>query len=212
VSGVFITFEGGEGVGKTTSISFFAELLRAAQLQVVVTREPGGTQLGEAIREILLQPRTEPVAAMTELLLMFSARAQHLQEVIRPALGRGQWVLCDRFTDASFAYQGGGRGIEPAVIESLESIVQGSIYPDVTILLDADVATGMGRARGRGELDRIEQETLAFFERVRESYLQRAQAYPARFKRIDASQPLQQVQNHLQHIAQELIDGARDPG
>ena len=207
MAGLFITFEGGEGVGKTTCIRYVADLLESAGCDLVVTREPGGTELGEAIRDVLLQPRTQPVSAMTELLMMFSARAQHLEEVIRPALAAGRWVLCDRFTDASFAYQGGGRGIALSEIEQLEVMVQGSVRPDVTVLLDADISTGMGRARGRGELDRIEQETLAFFERVRQSYLAQSREHAGRFRVIDATRPLDQVQEELRTLASKLLAG-----
>lgn len=191
--GLFITFEGTEGVGKSTQLANAASTLRDAGVDVLVTREPGGTPMAEAIRELLLAPRDEAVHETTELLLMFAARAQHLQTRILPALERGQWVLCDRFTDATFAYQGGGRGVSREHIALLETLVQGSVRPDHVILLDAPVETGMARARDRGELDRFEQEDLAFFQRIRDTYRQRAIEAPDRYQVIDAGRPLEQV-------------------
>ncbi|MDP4916217.1 MAG: dTMP kinase, partial [Haliea sp.] len=172
--GLFITFEGGEGAGKSTNIAYLQAHLQSRGVDLVVTREPGGTRLGEDVREVLLRLRDEPVAPMAELLLLFAARAQHLQEVIQPALLAGKWVICDRFTDASYAYQCGGRGMSAASVRTLETLVQGELRPDYTLLLDAPVETGLERARGRGELDRFEQEELAFFQRVRDTYLQLA--------------------------------------
>ncbi len=191
--GQFITFEGTEGVGKSTQLANAAATLEDLGVDVVVTREPGGTPMAEAIRDLLLAPRDEPVNDLTELLLMFAARAQHLHTHILPALERGQWVLCDRFTDATFAYQGGGRGVPSERIALLETLVQGEVRPDHIILLDAPVETGMKRARQRGELDRFEQEAISFFQRIRDTYLARAKAAPARYSVVDAARPLDQV-------------------
>jgi len=192
--GCFITVEGIEGVGKTTSLEFIQQYLETQGVEVIRTREPGGTPLAEDIRELLLRPRKESVAELTELLLMFAARAQHIEQCIRPALERGTWVLCDRFTDATYAYQGGGRGLDQSRIAQLESLVQGALRPDLTILLDLPAKEGMARARARSAPDRFESEAEAFFERVRHCYLQRAAAEPRRFAVIDAAPPLEQVQ------------------
>lgn len=191
--GRFITFEGTEGVGKSTQLQIAANTLTALGVEFIVTREPGGTPMAEAIRELLLAPRDEPVNDTTELLLMFAARAQHLHTRILPVLKAGRWVLCDRFTDATFAYQGGGRGVPAERIALLEDLVQGDVRPDQVILLDAPVETGMTRARHRGDLDRFEQEALAFFERIRTTYLQRASADPERYQIVDAARPLEVV-------------------
>ncbi|MCG2582290.1 MAG: dTMP kinase [Marinobacter sp.] len=191
--GRFITFEGTEGVGKSTQLQIAANTLTALGVEFIVTREPGGTPMAEAIRELLLAPRDEPVNDTTELLLMFAARAQHLHTRILPELKVGRWVLCDRFTDATFAYQGGGRGVPAERIALLEDLVQGDVRPDQVILLDAPVETGMTRARHRGDLDRFEQEALAFFERIRTTYLQRASADPERYQIVDAARPLEVV-------------------
>lgn len=203
--GLFITVEGGEGVGKSTNITLLKDYLSDNGVDVLVTREPGGTALGEDIRALLLAPRTEPVADMAELLLIFAARAQHLEQVILPALRRGTWVLCDRFTDATYAYQGGGRGMAVDDIARLESLVQGELRPDYTLLLDAPVATGMERARDRGNLDRIERETGDFFGRVREQYLALAERGGGRYRVLDAGAPLEAVQSELVKIAGELL-------
>lgn len=199
--GCFITLEGGEGAGKSTSMDFMRRHLEAAGRRVCVTREPGGTALGEAVRGLLLDTRFEGMSADAELLLMFAARAEHLARVIRPALARGEWVLCDRFTDATYAYQGGGRGIDEARIRVLEDWVQQGFEPDLTLLFDLPVEQGLARAGERGELDRFEREQRAFFERVRQAYLQRAQAAPGRFRVIDASRDYPEVQ---QQLAREL--------
>jgi dTMP kinase len=206
VTGLFITVEGTEGVGKSTNIEFVESLLRQNGVDVLVTREPGGTTLGEELRSLLLEVREQSVSDVTELLLIFAARAQHIHEVIRPALAQGRWVLCDRFTDATYAYQGGGRGLATESIATLESLVQGSLRPDHTILLDVDVETGLTRARGRGALDRIEQENMAFFEAVRSSYLALATAEPERFHVIDAARSLEQVQRDLSEVCAGLLD------
>ncbi len=200
MAGRFITVEGIEGVGKSTQIDFLRGLLEARGVPVTVTREPGGTPLGEAIRSLLLDRRHTGMAADTELLLMFAARAQHLAEVIRPALAAGRWVLCDRFTDATYAYQGAGRGIGPGRIAVLEDFVQDGLRPDLTILLDAPVATGLARAGRRGPGDRFERETVNFFERVRAGYLQRASAEPGRFRVIDAGRRRGEVEAALAQV------------
>lgn len=186
-----VTLEGGEGAGKTTVIGALREALQHAGEDVVCTREPGGTPLGERIRALLLDPAQEPPAAETELLLMFAARAQHVREVIAPALARGAWVVSDRFTDSSYAYQGGGRGLDPGLIAELERRVVG-MRPGLTLLLDLGVDEGRARTRGRDLLagpDRIEREHDAFFERVRAGYLARAAAEPERVRVLDATQP-----------------------
>ena len=195
----FITFEGGEGAGKSTNLQYVADWLQARGADVIITREPGGTESAEAIRALLLQKQL-PLADDTELLLMFAARAQHLSEKILPTLARGCWVLCDRFTDATYAYQGGGRGLDMARISALESLVQGTLRPDLTLLFDLPVAQGMQRAGRRGDLDRIEQEDLAFFERIRSCYLARAQAEPERIRVLDASGDLGSVQQQLDDL------------
>jgi dTMP kinase len=203
--GSFITVEGGEGVGKSTNIAFIAEQLRAANHEPLLTREPGGTALGESIRALLLEPRPEPMRPMTELLLVFAARAQHIAEVIEPALSEGRWVLCDRFTDATYAYQGWGRSGDLETIRILEQLVQRELRPDLTILLDAPVAIGRQRASARGALDRFEQEQLAFFEAVRKGYALRAGDEPERFRTVDAALPLEQVQQQLQDVLQRWL-------
>jgi len=196
--GRFITLEGGEGAGKSSNLEFIRQRLLRAGKDVVFTREPGGTALGEAIRGLLLDHRQTAMADDTELLLMFAARAQHLAELIRPALERGQWVLCDRFTDATYAYQGSGRGIDTNRIQLLEQWVQAGLRPDVTFLLDLPVSVGLQRAGQRSEPDRFEREQHAFFERVSSGYLTLARQEPQRFRVIDASQPLPQVQAQLE--------------
>ena len=203
--GMFITVEGVEGVGKSTNMALIAECLSQASIPFITTREPGGTPLAEDIRALLLQPREESVAENTELLLMFAARAQHLSEVIVPALERGQWVLCDRFTDATYAYQGGGRGISASKIADLENWVQGELRPDLTILLDASIEVGMTRANKRGALDRFEQEKTQFFENVRNCYLDMAKQH-ARYRLVDASQELENVQESIKLIIDEVIE------
>jgi len=190
----FITLEGGEGVGKSTNLAAIADFLRAGGDEVVVTREPGGTPYAEELRALLLSPRAEPVMPSAELLTLFAARAQHWQALIVPALRRGAWVLSDRFVDATYAYQGAGRGLAVADISALEHWLLQGQQPGLTLLLDMPVADGMARARARAALDRFESEQLEFFERVRAGYLARAAADPQRMKRIDAAQPLAAVQ------------------
>lgn len=205
MSGRFITIEGIEGVGKTTNIEFIHSLLKDAGREVVLTREPGGTPIGEDIRELLLGHKHDGMSDDTELLLMFAARAEHLHKVIRPALIAGKDVLCDRFTDATYAYQGGGRGIAVKHIEVLENWVQAELRPDLTLLLDVPVAVGLDRAGKRSAPDRFEKEKHEFFERVREMYLQRAKAEPQRYCIIDASQPLVDVQSQIRTALQATL-------
>lgn len=203
-SGRFITVEGGEGVGKTTNLDFIEASLRAQGRDVVRTREPGGTPLAESVRELLLAPRDEQVSDLTELLLVFAARAQHLEQVIKPALAAGKWVLCDRFTDATYAYQGAGRGMDMTAIATLEQLVQQTLRPDLTLLLDVPVEIGMARASARSAPDRFESEQLQFFEAVRKLYLKRAEAEPDRFAVIDASPELPVVQQQIQDVLQRF--------
>lgn len=205
-NGCFITVEGTEGVGKTTNLEFIQAQLRHHGKTVVTTREPGGTPCAEEIRELLLKPRDESMDSNTELLLMFAARAQHLAHTIKPNVQRGNWVLSDRFTDATYAYQGGGRQLSTDNIATLETLVQGDFRPDAVIILDAPVSVGLARATKRGALDRIEQETVAFFERVRAAYLERARQNPTRYHVIDASLPLSEVQAQLNTVITTLID------
>ena len=211
--GLFITVEGGEGVGKSTNIAFLDQQLRDRGVDLLVTREPGGSKLGEALRQLLLDVSDESVDPMAELLMMFAARAQHINTRIEPALAAGRWVLCDRFTDATYAYQCGGRGIARGAVAALEELVQKQLRPDCTLLLDAPVSTGMARARQRGELDRFEQEELAFFERVRGTYLDLAESSSGRYRIIDASAPLEAVQKQLLKVCNDLTAcwGVRHP-
>ena len=197
IRGKFITLEGGEGVGKTTNLTFITHYLQQHNISVVVTREPGGTALAEKIRHLLLDKDSEAISEHAELLLIFAARAQHIKHVIEPALARGDWVLCDRFTDATYAYQGGGRNMRASTIEWLESLVQGNLRPDLTVLLDTPVEIGIDRARARGVLDRFESEKISFFENVRRAYLLQAELHPERIKLIKANQPLADVHKAL---------------
>ncbi len=195
--GAFVTLEGIEGVGKTTSLEAVRETLARHGVPVRVTREPGGTVLGERLRDLVLHgDRTEPLSGETEALLMFAARAQHLSLVIEPALERGEWVVCDRFTDATFAYQGGGRGVDDAFLECLRDGVQRGLEPDLTLLLDAPVEVGRARIAARAH-DHFERERLEFFERVRQAYLRLAERHPARIKVIDAAQPQNAVAREI---------------
>lgn len=194
----FITVEGIEGVGKSTNIAWLQQILDQRGIPYIMTREPGGTALGETLRGVLLDHRNTEMATDTELLLMFAARAQHLAQVIQPALTAGTWVVCDRFTDATYAYQGGGRGVSTSRIAELEQWVQGELRPDLTLLLDAPVELGLSRAAGRNQgADRFEREQAEFFDKVRASYLQMAEAQAQRYRVIDASQPLEAVQAQL---------------
>ncbi|WP_045859995.1 dTMP kinase [Teredinibacter purpureus] len=195
--GKFITVEGTEGVGKSTNIAFIQSHLEKQGIELVISREPGGTPLAEQIRGLLLAKRSEPFDATAELLMVFAARAQHLNTIILPALNAGKWVLCDRFTDATYAYQGAGRGLSLATIATLESLVQGDWQPDLTVLLDIDVETGLQRATARAALDRFESEKIEFFERVRAGYKARLNARPEKFILIDAGRPLRDVQANI---------------
>ncbi|HSX71564.1 MAG TPA: dTMP kinase [Pseudomonas sp.] len=209
MSGLFITLEGPEGAGKSTNREYLAERLRERGVEVVLSREPGGTPLAERIRELLLAPSDEPMDSDTELLLVFAARAQHLARVIRPALERGAVVLCDRFTDATYAYQGGGRGLGGERIAELERFVQGELRPDLTLVFDLPVEIGLSRAAARGRLDRFEQEGRAFFDAVRQTYLQRAAAMPARYRVLDAAQSLEAVQRAIDGLLPEILERCR---
>ncbi|AQZ95637.1 dTMP kinase [Halopseudomonas phragmitis] len=206
MSGMFITFEGPEGAGKSTNLRLFAEALRKAGCEPLLTREPGGTPIAEQIRALLLSEHDEVMDADAELLLVFAARAQHLNSLIRPALAAGKVVISDRFTDATYAYQGGGRGIPDSRIAELENWVQGSLRPDLTLVFDVPIDVGMARARARSELDRFEQEQQSFFEAVRTSYLRRAAADPQRYRIIDASGSLEQVGAALQPVIDEVLE------
>ena len=205
IRGKFITLEGGEGVGKTTNLKFIKHYLEQHNIQVVTTREPGGTALAEKIRQLLLDNDSEAVSETAELLLIFAARAQHIKHVIEPALAEGTWVICDRFTDATYAYQGGGRNMRVSTIESLENWVQGTLRPDLTILLDAPVEIGLERARLRSAFDRFESEKTNFFEQVRRAYLLQLELNPQRIKLIKANQPLIDVQKALIDLIQPLL-------
>ena len=196
----FITLEGVEGVGKSTNLEYVCQWLSAQHVDYVVTREPGGTPLAEELREMVLCHREEQVDPQAELLMVFAARAQHVNTFIRPQLEQGKWVISDRFTDASFAYQGAGRGISRQDILSLEQLVQRGFQPDLTIYLDCPPEIGLARAGKRSALDRIEKEDVAFFERVRAGYLERVAADPDRFEIIDASVTLEQVQQRIDKV------------
>jgi dTMP kinase len=207
VVGKFITVEGGEGAGKSTNLDFIHQYLLQAGKKVVMTREPGGTPVGEKIRELLLDKQQASISDNAELLLMFAARAQHLEQVILPALQAGSWVLCDRFTDATYAYQGGGRGIDNARIATIENWVQGEIRPDLTVLLDLPIEEGLKRAGERSEPDRFEQEKHDFFHRVRQAYLDLAKTNPERYRIVDASTSLVDVQKQISHILETFCAG-----
>ena len=208
MTGRFITFEGGEGVGKTTQLKRAAAWLRAAGREVVVTREPGGTPRAEQLRKVLLERSDEPMPQACELLLMFAARASHLANLVEPAVARGAWVLCDRFTDATYAYQGGGRGVAEADIDALVRIVHPRRQPDLTLLLDAPVEIGMRRAHARNGTegpDRFESERSDFFERVRRCYLQRAAREPERFRVVDANRAPDEVEASIREALARLL-------
>lgn len=202
----FITLEGGEGVGKSTNLAFVAERLRATGREVVITREPGGTPFAEELRNTLLAPRDEAVDPLAELLALFAARAQHWRTRIVPALERGAWVLCDRFIDATHAYQVGGRGLPLSQVERLESLVLDGSLPGLTLLLDVPVPVGMARAATRGAPDRFEAEQQAFFERVRSAYLARAAQAAGRIRVIDAGQSLAAVQSDLADVLNSYLE------
>lgn len=209
-TGRFITFEGGEGVGKSTNIRFASDWLQKQGVNTLITREPGGTEIAEKIRDDLLKAHHDEVMSdMTELLLVFAARAQHLEKIIRPALASGTWVLCDRFTDSTIAYQGYGRGLSKQVIENLKQLVQQGMEPDCTFLLEAPLELGMRRARNRAthageQVDRFETEKIEFFQRVQQGFMELAEQFP-RFRRVDASQSLPQVQENIANQLQQLM-------
>lgn len=202
-SGKFITLEGIEGAGKSTHMSFISSLLQVIGKEIVMTREPGGTFLGEEIRNTLLMQKSFEISGNTELLLMFAARQQHLEEIIYPALNKGKTVLCDRFTDSSYAYQGGGRGIETDKICQLVQLVHPDLKPDLTLLFDLPVEVGLARANMRDLIDRFESNTINFFQSVRNAYLKIADAEPNRVKVIDATADIKAVQNAIKTILKE---------
>ncbi len=202
---LFITVEGIEGAGKSSNIAYLQELLEKRGYDLLMTREPGGTELGEQLRELLLGHKHDGMSYKTELLMMFAARAEHLHAKILPALAEGKTVICDRFTDATYAYQGGGRLIDMESIRVLEDFVQEDVRPDLTLLLDVPVETGMARANQRSAPDRFEKERHEFFERVRNAYLEIAQYNKQRVKVIDASKPLEQVQRQLSEVMTDIL-------
>jgi len=204
--GRFITIEGVEGGGKSTNLDHVRRCLEQAGKAVLMTREPGGTPLGEEIRAVLLSHTHDGMSEDAELLLMFAARAEHIARVIRPALAAGTWVLCDRFTDATYAYQGGGRGIDTQRIAAIETWVQGDLRPDLTLILDLPVEQGLERAGKRSGPDRFEREDVAFFERIRQAYLFMAQARPERYRVIDAGQPLAAVQAQIDQVLAAFLE------
>jgi len=201
----FITLEGVEGAGKTTQLALLRDFLKSQGYTVRTTREPGGTPIAEAIRRLLLDRDTEAMDADTELLLVFAARTEHLAKLIRPALARGEWVLCDRFTDSTYAYQGGGRQIDEARIATLEQWVQGELRPDLSLVFDLPVQQGLLRAGKRAPADRFESESLAFFERVRKSFQERAQRSPERYCIIDADRSLTEIQSDVITAVRERL-------
>lgn len=205
MKGKFITLEGTEGVGKSTNLSFIEKKIKEKGYEVLVTREPGGTPLAEELREVLLANREEAFDPTAELLTIFAARAQHLNQVIRPALEKGIWVLSDRFTDATYAYQGWGRGLSIAHIQQLEKLVQENIQPDATVILDIDVSVGLARASKRAELDRFENEKVQFFEKVRQGYLTRVKENPRRYYVVNAGQALEGVQQDILDVMNKLF-------
>jgi dTMP kinase len=210
MAGKFISVEGGEGVGKSTNMTFIKTFLGQHGIEVELTREPGGTPIAEAIRAVVLADHEEPLGADTEVLLMFAARSVHLSNRIRPALAAGKWVVCDRFTDASFAYQGAGRGVDLAWLQQLADQVHGDLWPDCTLLLDAPIGVGRQRAVQRSAPDRIEQEHADFFERVRQAYLARAVVEPERFQVIDATHSLVEVQRRIATALTPLLEAEND--
>lgn len=203
--GRFITLEGMEGAGKTSRLADLRAFLEGRGIAVLTTREPGGTALGERLRDLLLAPDQAPMAPLTELLLMFAARSEHIQQVILPALDAGQWVLCDRYVDASYAYQGAGRDLGTAPVAALEALLPQGSRPDLTLLLDLPVELGLTRARNRSASDRFEQESLAFHSRVREAYLRRAAGQPQRYRVIDAAESPATVRTAVEAAVTELL-------
>jgi dTMP kinase len=203
--GRFITVEGVEGAGKSTHLATIRSWIEQRAIDLVVTREPGGTELGERVRALLLDPAYQGMTDLAELLLVFAARAEHIARIIEPALAAGRWVLSDRFTDASYAYQGGGREMGPGPVATLETLVQGTLRPDLTLLLDVPPATGLARIGHRGPADRFERESLAFFERVRAAYLARAATAPARYRVVDTDQPLETVAADIEQALEDTL-------
>lgn len=203
--GKFITLEGSEGAGKTTAIDAIRDWAKNVAIELLVTREPGGTPTAEKIRELLLDKNNKDILPDTELLLMFAARAQHLNELIIPAISQGKWVICDRFTDATYAYQGGGRNIDMHRIEQLENWVQGDLRPDLTLLLDLPVEVGLSRANSRSEPDRFEIEKTTFFDRVRQVYLNRAAQFPEQYRVIDATKTIEEVQSQIHQVLNDFL-------
>lgn len=210
VRGKFITVEGSEGVGKSTNVDFLAAAIKDHGYEVICTREPGGTPIAERIRQILLEHGEEPLPDIAELLLFFASRSLHISNKIRPALEAGKWVICDRFTDASRAYQGAGRGLDMQRINLLADWVQDDLQPDMTLLLDAPAEIGMQRAQQRGETDRLESEQISFYERVRAGYLALAEANPGRYRVVDAARPLQEVQVSIGAVLEQIFSDNSD--
>jgi dTMP kinase len=206
----FITLEGGEGAGKSTCLEHVCSILQNQKIPFIRTREPGGTPFAEEIRDLLLSNREEAVDETAELLLMFAARAQHLNKVIKPALANGTWVVCDRFTDSTYAYQGFARGLDISHIKTLESLVQGTLQPDKTLLMDIDVEQGMARALARSDADRFETEKLSFFGDVRQGFLSRAKKDAVRFSIIDAGKDLEHVKDQISQVILKLITSSRE--
>ena len=205
IRGSFISIEGIEGVGKSTNIRFICEFLNRLGIANIATREPGGTPISEQIRDLLLEVSNKSICPMAELLMMFSGRAQHICEIIEPALASGSWVICDRFTDATYAYQGAGRGLSVDLIQQLEILVQGAIRPDLTLIFDIQTNLGLERADQRGNPDRFEREDIEFFDRARHCYLTIADASPDRCKLIDASQSIGQVQSEIRDLLEQFV-------
>lgn len=203
---LFITIEGVEGAGKTTSLPVIQKVLETYNENIVLTREPGGTEVSEAIRETLLSQRLPAMHADTELLLMFAARAEHLRRKIEPALAAGKIVLCDRFTDSTYAYQGGGRGIDSSRIKVLEDWTQGKLQPDLTLYFDVDAATGLARTSVRGHSDRFEEEDIAFFNRIRDKFHELLAEYPQRYRLIDASQTVENVRQQIHTVLTSFLE------
>lgn len=208
-AGRFVTVEGGEGVGKSSGLEFLRGLIEARGFDVLTTREPGGTPAAERIRALLLEHGDEPMPDAAELLLFFAARSLHVENLIRPALARGSWVVCDRFTDTTRAYQWSGRGLDRDLIERLAALVHPDLEPDLTLLLDAPAEVGRGRARRRGDADRLEQEESTFHRRVRGGYLALAAEVPERFCVIDATQPIAGVRADIERALQRLLNQTR---
>lgn len=206
--GKFITLEGIEGVGKSTNMAFISKLLDKYDINHILTREPGGTRIAEDVRNLLLNRSDEPVSAETEVLLFFAARSQHVHNLITPALNNGDWVICDRFTDSSLAYQGGGRELNMGLLEQLESFVQGSLRPDKVIILDLPVDEALTRVSNRGGKNRLDKESVEFFTRARNVFLQRARDYPERYVVVDATPELSKVQSNITEIIENLLSEA----